>query len=180
MRYRKVPPAAMHVHTATTEVIGTTEVKATVPEVVETVTGNVDTAEVVTATTEVVTATTEVVTAITEVVTVTRVRDVAGVALLITNTVHVPQTVVNVGCARKSDTLKACVTKESVKMKCRIAFPVITVTMDDLNGDYYVGTVTCNDENDAWYVNLPICDAQVKFKIDTGADISVSNTEHIQ
>ena len=80
-------------------------------------------------TAEVVTATTEVVTAITEVVTVTRVRDVAGVALLITNTVHVPQTVVNVGCARKSGTLKACVTKENVKMKCRIAFPVITVTM---------------------------------------------------
>ena len=42
-----------------------------------------------------------------------------------------------------------------------------------MNGDYYVGTVTCNDENDAWYVNLPICGAQVKFKIDTGADISV-------
>ena len=44
---------------------------------------------------------------------------------------------------------------------------------DDLNGDYYVGTVTCNDQNDAWYVNLPICGAQVKFKIDTSADISV-------
>ena len=122
VRYRKVPTAAMHIHTATTEVVGTTAVKVTVTEVVETVTGAVETAEAVT-------VTTEVVTTITEVVTATRVRDVAGVALLITNTVHVLQMVLNVECVRKSGTLKACVTNENVKMKCRIAFPAITVTM---------------------------------------------------
>lgn len=44
---------------------------------------------------------------------------------------------------------------------------------NDSSGDYYVGTVTCNDKNDAWFVNLPVSGTQVRFKIDTGADVSV-------
>ena len=39
--------------------------------------------------------------------------------------------------------------------------------------EYFIGTVTCSDHDDAWFVSLPICGSQVKFKIDTGADISI-------
>ena len=40
------------------------------------------------------------------------------------------------------------------------------------NDPYFLGTVNCTDNTRAWYVTLPVCGGPVKFKIDTGADIS--------
>ena len=39
--------------------------------------------------------------------------------------------------------------------------------------EYFLGSITDCGDIDAWYTKLPICGKTLKFKIDTGADISV-------
>ncbi|XP_014676826.1 PREDICTED: uncharacterized protein K02A2.6-like [Priapulus caudatus] len=38
---------------------------------------------------------------------------------------------------------------------------------------FFLGTIDCHEEEEAWYVPLNICGSTVKFKIDTGADVTV-------
>lgn len=43
--------------------------------------------------------------------------------------------------------------------------------------NYWLNTITCQDTSPPWEVDLPLGGAQVRFKIDTGADVTVIDSE---
>ena len=67
-----------------------------------------------------------------------------------------------------------CSKRNHFRRKCRsktvheaVVYPEV-----DSGGPYFLGAVDCIDNTKAWFVTLPVCGGNVKFKIDTGADIS--------
>ena len=51
---------------------------------------------------------------------------------------------------------------------------VVSTTYDDsLTDEYFLGSINCPDEADPWEITLKLNNTAVKFKIDTGADITV-------
>ena len=48
---------------------------------------------------------------------------------------------------------------------------------DDRPSGSFLGTVDCTTSNNAWYVTLPVWRNRLRFKIDTGADVTVISEE---
>ena len=51
--------------------------------------------------------------------------------------------------------------------------PQGTTVMDKDGNTFWLNTILCDERSQPWTVELPICGSFLKFKIDTGADISV-------
>ena len=45
--------------------------------------------------------------------------------------------------------------------------------VDSLADEFFLGSINCPDEADPWEITLKLNNTAVKFKIDTGADITV-------
>ena len=78
-------------------------------------------------------------------------------------------------CPAKDQQCKACKKYGHFKSVCRNTFKRVQEVESESDEVYFLDAVVkeVQDDNNPWTVNLKIKDTPVKFKIDTGADISI-------
>lgn len=79
-------------------------------------------------------------------------------------------------CNRFGHFASVCRTKpdgQSSQRHATHAVSVLQSPQESEEGAYFLGAVNGNSEDDPWYVNLEMCGTSVKFKIDSGADVTV-------
>ena len=87
----------------------------------------------------------------------------------------------NEKCPAYNKTCGRCHRKGHFRVKCKAK--LVHEISDDTQGqpelndipqgqDYFFGAIDCPDDQSAWYVTLHVQNSAVKFKIDTGADVT--------
>ena len=77
-------------------------------------------------------------------------------------------------CPAKDAQCHLCKKKGHFKLMCRTKPKSVQEVTENHNDAFFLGSVTCTDDSvSAWRVNLPLEGGTVRFKIDSGADVTV-------